>query len=272
MSVGDGTVWLVRSSSNEQLMGWFLERLLPDGTRDPSFPSQQIRFTSRYQYPPLLFASLPQGQIMALNPALIEGQPRHGAAKLHPLATNRVVVAAESARISEMAGLATVRLIRGGPATNGLVLDWITEPVSAVPGVDYTFSQGRVNFPAGSHEAEVQVPVLDNNLPDRDRFVQLRFNGGSDATPPPTGFSIANDDPGFPADGIVVLTEGGVLLRPTGWLGSETHYTRVEAGSLGSFQEWFQLSEPFPEMVALGLAVYPNPLFFRVRSIPLSSP
>jgi hypothetical protein len=171
-----------------------------------------------------------------------------------------------------------VSLLRSGPTTNELTLDWSTEPVTAVPGRDYVSSRGTVQFAIKSRIASITVPVIDNLLPDRDRTVRLRFTSPTGGpVPPPTGFAIANDDPGFPPDGIRLLSDGQLLLRPTGWLEKRDGVWGIglEGGSLEELRsgnpsyQSFRFMDPYPEFIT-------NPenssdgqsIFFRVRSYP----
>lgn len=254
----DGALWCYSSTPSPWLLGSRLVRLLPGGGLDPAGSPLQI-VSSQPRIKGELDPSwaqvlqfLPGGDALLLSRYTVNGQPRHGAAKLLLGPGLQVVVDPNTARIPENAGDAELRLLRSGPTTEPLTLGWTTEPITAVPGRDYTAVRGTITFPVGSRAATITVPVLDNHLPDRDRLVRLRFTAAPGMpVPPPAGFAIANEDLGFPPDGIRALAEGRVLLRPTGWLDG---WVQVESGTLVEFRlgvsSWrYPFHEPFPEFI-----------------------
>jgi hypothetical protein len=266
----DGTPWFYASTPDPSVMGGRLERLLPGGGLDPAGSPLQIVISQpriRGELDPFraqVLQFLPGGDALLLSRYPVNGQPRQGATKLllHP--GLQVVVDPNTARIPENAGDAELRLLRSGPTAEPLTLGWSTEPITAVPGRDYTAVNGTITFPVGRRTATITVPVLDNDLPDRDRLVRLRFTGESGRpVPPPAGFAIANDDLGFPPDGIRALADGQVLLRPTGWLDGWVH---VESGVLEEFRlgvfSWrYSFHEPYPEFI---VDAQEEAFFFRV--------
>jgi hypothetical protein len=269
VATSGSAVWLLRDSSYFNPIGWFVERLLPDGDRDPDWAGQQILVPKGRgdgdERPIPRFVPLPNEGLLVVNSQIVNGQSRHRAAKLEVSSGLRVVVDPVTARISENAGNASLQLLRSGSIKFALTLGWATEPITAKPGEDYRSVSGTVTFLAGQRVAAITVPVLDNDLPDRDRLVRLRFTATPGTpVPPPAGFVIVNDELGFPPDGIRALADGSVLLRPTGWLGA----MRLQGGSLedlqnGNYAMEYRFREPYPEIF-----VTPDdsvgPIFFRV--------
>jgi uncharacterized delta-60 repeat protein len=256
LRASDGASWFFGSSSDTPL---FLERLLPDGSQDPAWSKQRILVLRNQadldgSLGPRL-VPVAGGDFVVLNSDSVNGHPRHRAAKVSALPGLKVVVDPSTARTRENAGDAGVLLLRSGPISEPLTLGWSTEPITAVPGLDYTPMRGTVTFPAGHRDATVRVPLLDNDQLDQDRFVRLRFTVPSgDLVPPPAGFAIANEDLGFPPDGLRVLADGRVLVRPTGWLNSDTY---LEVGSLDAWRlglETLRIGyrEIFPELLLPG--------------------
>ena len=241
VSAADGTWWWLREEGEYWIvgsLGWILEHLHADGTADPEKSPQSVSIPrllrGEFFYPNPRLLSLSASELLILDCQLVNGQARHRAAKLQvPLPSRtRIVVEPSSARLPESAGIATIRLRRSGPISQALPMRWRTTPVTAVPDVDYVPAEGTVVFPAGSRDAGIQVTLINNDRFDRDRLVALEFvHAESGIRFSSAGFSVANDDLGFPAgDGIQRLEDGTLLLRPTGWIDGKTLYLQ------GSFQ------------------------------------
>ena len=167
--------------------------------------------------------ALPSGDLVLAQgvPGLFNGQPRAGLARLLVTAPwPRFEVDASTARVAENSGKALIKLVRCGTNTEPITVTWRTEGGTAKPGVDYMAARGTLTFPAGESIVTFELELLDNLVPDRDRTVRLRLQG----TPPENQeypvveITIANDDLGFPSDGIKHLSNGRILLSPSGLL------------------------------------------------------
>ena len=199
---------------------WPLERLQADGSSDPAAAPQQILVpdtgagAAAKSPPTAAFFAGGDGSLLVAHSRLVNGQARNGLARLWPGATNRIVVNPDTARVSEAAGLAEVQIFRTGPLTSALTLPWTLEPVTAMPGTDYVPTNGTVTFAPGRRTATLMVSVHDNDRPDRDRLLRLRFDAPADGSaPPPAPLTIANDDPGFLPGGIHFLADDRVRLE-----------------------------------------------------------
>lgn len=102
--------------------------------------------------------------------------------------------------------LITLRRIGGTESTLSPAssVDFVTQDGTAVAGIDYVGVTNTVVFPRGETFATVLIPVIDNNLVDGDRFVNLLLanasNGLALGPQPYSTLLIINDDSGVSFD------------------------------------------------------------------------
>ncbi len=98
----------------------------------------------------------------------------------------------------------TLRRIEGTETSsvNPASFDVITRDESAVAGIDYVGVTNTIIFPRGETYQTVIVPIIDNNLVDGDRFLDLILNAHNGALGPQpySILTIINDDSGVSFD------------------------------------------------------------------------
>ena len=71
----------------------------------------------------------------------------------------------------------------GQDAAGPFTVDYQTSDGTAVAGTDYVSNSGTISFNGTSGDTEqITISILDNNLPDGDKFFNLGFNTGSNPT------------------------------------------------------------------------------------------
>ena len=97
-----------------------------------------------------------------------------------------------------------------------LVLDYITEDVTAAAGVDYTSANASITIPAGDTDAVIEITVTGDNAPENDELFRVVLSTASADAALTRGS----------ADGIILNDDGAA-----GWSGMETVY---RSGTLGN--------------------------------------
>lgn len=223
LPVAEGKIWVLKpTAATPPHPGEILLRLNPDGSIDQSWGGATITSLVGYMEHTRL-TSLPDGNLLVVDMAakFPNGHPRGVLARLlvnAPLP--RFEVDPASAAVAENAGNAAIQIVRCGPNSEAMTVQWRTEGGTAIPGMDYVPAGGTLSFAANHSVATIELEVLDNSAVDEDRTVRLQMQA-----PPPQSqqypvieITILNDDLGFPSGGIRRFPNGRVLLRPSGWL------------------------------------------------------
>jgi hypothetical protein len=140
----------------------------------------------------------------------------------------------------------------------------IQEGGSAIPGTDYTAASGITHFAALQTSAALEVPILDNQVIDRERTVRIQLHldrqGGTSL--PPTEFEIVNNDLGLILESLQRFQSPGFRIFATG---IQESVPQIEFSR--DLSEW----EPLENLPTWGefieTNVYLEPArFFRVKS------
>ena len=106
--------------------------------------------------------------------------------------------------VGENAGPATVTITRGGDTSQPVSVTFSTSNGSARAGVDYVARNNvTVAFAANVTQRPVNITIINNNLADGDRTVNLNLSGGTDplggvvVLGPSAVLTILDDDVGF---------------------------------------------------------------------------
>jgi uncharacterized repeat protein (TIGR01451 family)/uncharacterized delta-60 repeat protein len=92
-----------------------------------------------------------------------------------------VQFAAATNTVDENGGPAYINVVRLGGSAEAISVNFATSDATAIHGVDYTPTNGTLNFGPGEVSKTFTVPIIDNNHQDLPRFVALTL---SNATPP----------------------------------------------------------------------------------------
>ncbi len=78
---------------------------------------------------------------------------------------------------SEAGPLAILTVVRTGPLTDAVAIDYMTDDETAFAGEDYTESTGTIAFAAGASTKTISVPILnDGQVEDDETFTVTLFN------------------------------------------------------------------------------------------------
>lgn len=113
----------------------------------------------------------------------------------------RVRCAVATNQCNEVSGEVAVRLVRVGTDTNAFSVDYVIEPGTAQPSLDYTAATGTVNFAQGQNSSSFTIPILDDAITEDGETFVVRLtnpsNGAALQEPAATTITIAdNDRPG----------------------------------------------------------------------------
>jgi uncharacterized delta-60 repeat protein len=84
--------------------------------------------------------------------------------------------------VKETATNALVTLRRTGGTTGAITVDYQTIPGTAIPGIDYTTTQGTATFAEGETQVTVKIPVIVNPATPGDKTFDLRLSNPSDGS------------------------------------------------------------------------------------------
>jgi uncharacterized delta-60 repeat protein len=130
-------------------------------------------------------------------------------------------------------GAATITVLRTNGQTGVVTVKFFTLPITAVPGVDYTPTNGTLTFGDGETVKSFSVPVINNGVVGSDKFLMLvltNVTGGAtlagSATAPLT---IVENNRGFALSSpVYVVNEGdGVVSVTVRRLGSTNGFLSV---------------------------------------------
>lgn len=129
-----------------------------------------------------------------------------------------VYLASTNVTVSESGASARVILKRGGLLSIESTVLFVTSgPGSAEPGVDYTPRSVQVTFAPGQTEAAIEIPILDDLLPEPDEMFTVNISAGS------ANLTLTNREAqitlidnssivGFASTNLSVLETGGSLV------------------------------------------------------------
>lgn len=107
--------------------------------------------------------------------------------------------------VNELSGMANVRLCLSFPSSQAVTVQYLTGGQTAVPGSDFTTVSGTATIPAGQTCATINVPILNDNLPESLERFTITLSNPTNAT---LGASIAtvtiSDDDQCPAGTICI--------------------------------------------------------------------
>jgi hypothetical protein len=106
----------------------------------------------------------------------------------------------------EGGGPARITIVRGGPTTGTVTVDYATANGTATAGIDYTATSGRLTFGPGVVTRTITIPVQDDTVADGDETVIVVLSnptGGASVAPPATALLTIKDDD---AAGLVQLS------------------------------------------------------------------
>ena len=221
-----------------------LTRLAADGTVDPTINfgagADNLVATISLQTDDKIivgggfdsFDNIPQGHIARLQGGAIigDGKITFSSAQyvVNENGTNAVI---------------TLRRIGGtdGANTPPTSVDFVTQDGTAVAGIDYVGVTNTIVFPRGETFETVVVPVIDNNLVDGDRFVNLvltNFTADVQLGPQPYAtLLIINDDSGVSFDAaqyrVAENTPSGAAVIPVIRSGSSIGTMSVDVATVG---------------------------------------
>src|SRR5262249_32710730 len=118
--------------------------------------------------------------------------------------------------VGEAAGQARIHVSRTGGAVSGVTVQYTTSDGTAVAGTDYTATSGTLTFGAGEATKTFVVTVLDNDIADGDRSLNLTLltpgRGGVLGVPSTMTLTITDDVVGvrFSAASYTVSEAGGM--------------------------------------------------------------
>jgi subtilisin family serine protease len=125
--------------------------------------------------------------------------------------------------VGEKAGTATITVLRTGGTASEVTVDYATVPGgTAVVDTDYMTTSGTLTFGAGQASRTFTVTVLDDNLDEPNKTVNLQLSnqgpaGTSLGTPSAAVLSITDDDVpgviGFSAAAFSVAESGNAMIR-----------------------------------------------------------
>lgn len=124
-----------------------------------------------------------------------------------------------------------------------LVLDYITEDVTATGGIDYTTANASITIPAGDTSATIEIPVTGDPAPENDELFRVVLSTAS------TDAALVKGS----AQGVILNDDGA-----GGWSGMETVF---RSGTLG-----FSIQPQYPQ-VAFGPGGERQVLFKRRTSV-----
>ena len=84
--------------------------------------------------------------------------------------------------VDEDAGNALFRVNLDVPSAEAAAVDYATSNGTAVSGSDYTATSGRLTIPANSAHADIEVPIADDLVAERNETFTLTLSNASDAT------------------------------------------------------------------------------------------
>ena len=100
--------------------------------------------------------------------------------------------------VKENAVSATISVIRTGPSTGALSVQYATSDDTAVAGKDYTEKSGTLSFGPGVMIRTFTVPVINNAIADNNRMLKLTLSapggGALLGTPAVATLTIVNED------------------------------------------------------------------------------
>jgi len=221
-----------------------LTRLAADGTVDPSInfgagADNYIASIAVQNDDKIIIAggfssfdNIPQGHVARL----IGGSTRGG---------GQITFSSAQYVINENGTNAIITLRRIGGTDSTLSpassIDFETQDGSAVAGIDYVGVTNTIIFPRGETFETVIVPVIDNNLVDGDRFVNLLLanplNGLALGPQPYSTLLIINDDSGVSFDAalyrVAENTPSGAAVIPVIRSGSTVGTMSVDVATGG---------------------------------------
>jgi len=102
--------------------------------------------------------------------------------------------------VKENARAATITVIRTGPSTGALSVQYATSDGTALAGVDYKAVGGTLTFGAGVMSRKFTVPIINNTIVDGNRTLNLTLSapggGALLGTPAVAVLTIVDDDVG----------------------------------------------------------------------------
>ncbi|MGZ5566021.1 MAG: Calx-beta domain-containing protein [Limisphaerales bacterium] len=138
--------------------------------------------------------------------------------------------------------IVTLRRIEGTetPLVDPPSFDVVTHDESAVAGVDYVGVTNTITFPRGETYKTVIVPIIDNNLVDGDRFLDLvlaNLHNTALGPQPYAELTIINDDSGVSFDAstyrVAENTPSGSVAIPVIRTGSTIGAISVDVATVG---------------------------------------
>ncbi len=220
----DGTVFAVGATRDGRVLagGAFtnlngtainrLARLNPDGSVDPQFDiGSGANGTVR-----TLVVQPDTAVVIGGDFTQVRGLPRNRIARLHgddKYVMNALQFAATEYRVLENAGQAVISVKRSGNTSTAVSVGYRTQDGTARAGVNYTATQGDLQFAAGESQKSFVVPVLNDNLPRGDATVLLAL------TNIPAGFSL-----NVPLAAVLTIEgmEGSISFTATNYTASES--------------------------------------------------
>lgn len=155
-------------------------------------------------------------------------------------------------RVAESDGIANVTIQLTSIPTSTTRVSWSTRFGSAISGKDYTSKSGRMSFLPGQATANIQIPIVDDDIDEHDQFFNIFFRNPSglsieentkvrvfieDDDPEPTiGFRLDNLPVDEGTGGITKVDVPIILSHRSEKVIQFTVYTAINTASLLEFE------------------------------------
>lgn len=168
-----------------------------------------------------------------------------------------ISLATSNVTVDETAGFVALDVVRSEGTDGTITVDYATFENSAAEGIDYTPTSGTLTFLDGQSVAQIQIPILDDDLAERAEQFNVTIDnvvGGATLLAPRTATVTIVDDEvllpnyddfadstGLIINGDATINSDELRLTPaTNWkAGSAFYETPIDLSNDGSFRSEF---------------------------------